>query len=67
MDSKDRIIAELHELNAKLTAQIEQLTARIAALELALAKAKMPTAATTAYCGARRKPRAGRTRRFFVP
>jgi len=30
----------LQELNANLTAQIEQLTARIAALELALAKAK---------------------------
>ena len=40
MDGKDRIIAELQELNAKLTAQIEQLTARIAELELALAKAK---------------------------
>ena len=40
MDGKDRIIAELRELNAKQAAQIEQLTARIAALELALAKAK---------------------------
>ena len=40
MDGKDRIIAELQKLNAKLTAQIEQLTARIAELELVLAKAK---------------------------
>ena len=40
MDGKDRIIAEQRELIAKLTAQLEQLTARIAELELALAKAK---------------------------
>ena len=40
MDGKDRIIAELRELNANLTAQLERQAARIAALELALAKAK---------------------------
>jgi hypothetical protein len=40
MDGKDRIIAELRELNANLTAQLERQVARIAALELALAKAK---------------------------
>ena len=40
MDGKDRIIAELRELIAKLTAQLERQAARIAALELALAKAK---------------------------
>ena len=40
MDGRDRIIGELRELNAKLTAQVEQQAARIADLELALAKAK---------------------------
>ncbi len=40
MDGKDRIIAELRKLNAKLTAQLERQAARIAELELALAKAK---------------------------
>ncbi len=39
MDGKDRIIAELRELVAKLTAQLEQQAVRIAELELALAKA----------------------------
>jgi hypothetical protein len=37
MDGKDRIIAELRELNANLTAQLERHAARVAALELALA------------------------------
>ena len=40
MDGRDRIIDELRALVAKQAAQIEQLTARIAELELALAKAK---------------------------
>ncbi len=40
MDGRDRIIAELRELIAKLTAQAERQAARIAELELALAKAK---------------------------
>jgi len=40
MDDKDRIIAELRELVAKLTKQLEVQAQRIAELELELAKAK---------------------------
>ena len=40
MSDKDRIIAELRELVATLTAQLEVQTRRIAELELELAKAK---------------------------
>ena len=40
MDGRDRIIDELRALVAKQAARIEQLTARIVELELALAKAK---------------------------
>jgi len=40
MDGRDRTIEELRELVAKQAAQIEQLKAHIAELELALAKAK---------------------------
>jgi len=40
MDGRDRIIEELRALVAKQAAQIEQLTARIVELELALAKAQ---------------------------
>ena len=40
MDSKDAIIEELREQVAKLTALVEKQAARIAELELALAKAK---------------------------
>ena len=40
MDRRDQTIAELRELVAKLTAQLERQAERIAELELALAKAK---------------------------
>jgi transposase len=40
MDSRDRVIDELRTLVAKQAAQIERLTARIAELELELAKAR---------------------------
>jgi transposase len=40
MDGRDRIIDELRALVAKQAAQIEQLTTRVAELELALAKAQ---------------------------
>lgn len=40
MDDKDRIIAELRELVAKLTAELEVQAKRISELELELAKAK---------------------------
>ena len=40
MDEKDRIIEELRALVAELTKQVQQQAARIADLELALAKAK---------------------------
>jgi hypothetical protein len=40
MDGRDRIIDELRAIVAKQAAQIERLTARVAELELALAKAK---------------------------
>jgi hypothetical protein len=40
MDSRDRIIAELRELVARQAAELEAQAARIAQLELALAKAK---------------------------
>jgi hypothetical protein len=39
MDSKDELIAELRQLVAKLTAQVQQQAERILELELALAKA----------------------------
>ncbi|MBX3416754.1 MAG: hypothetical protein KF851_04060 [Pirellulaceae bacterium] len=40
MDSRDKVIAELRDLVAKQAAQLEEQAARIAELELALAKAK---------------------------
>ena len=40
MDGRDRVIDELRALVAKQAAQIEQLTSRVAELELALAKAQ---------------------------
>jgi hypothetical protein len=40
VDSRDKIIAELRDLVAKQAAQLEEQAARIAELELALAKAK---------------------------
>lgn len=40
MGSKDQVISELRQLNAELSAQVHRLTARIAELELSLAKAK---------------------------
>jgi len=40
MDSRDKLIAELRQLVADQTAQLQQQAGRIAQLELELAKAK---------------------------
>ena len=47
MDSRDRIIDELREVIVKQAAQIEQLKARIAEWELALAKAQKDSSASS--------------------